>query len=124
MSKNTPASTSHDSDSERPTKVVSRKHSVCTHFPRDRNCEVYKRTKITRAPCRRRIGRAVPRAEIFGDLITADHKVLSEGRESRHNHRYAVVVQDLTKHWIQSYPCKTCVTRGANLERRRLGRGH
>ena len=31
-------------------------------------------TKITRAPCRRRIGGAVPR----GDLITADHKVLSE----------------------------------------------
>ena len=28
-----------------------------------------------RPPCRRRIGGAVPRAEIFGDLITADHKV-------------------------------------------------
>ena len=36
----------------------------------------------------------IPRAEIFGDLITADHKVLSEGCESRNNHRYAVVVQD------------------------------
>ena len=31
----------------------------------------------------------------IGDLITADHKVLSEGCESRNNHRYAVVVQDL-----------------------------
>ena len=49
----------------------------------------------------------MPRAEIFGDLITADHKVLSEGCESRHNHRYAVVVQDLATQWIQSYPCKT-----------------
>ena len=39
-------------------------------------------TKTTRAPCRRRIGGAVPRAENFGDLITADHKVLSENRES------------------------------------------
>ena len=47
------------------------------------------------APCRRRIGGAVPRAENFGDLITADHKVLSENCESRNNHRYAVVVQDL-----------------------------
>ena len=39
------------------------KHSVYTHFPKDRNCEICQRTKITRAPCRRRNGRAVPRAE-------------------------------------------------------------
>ena len=45
---------------------------------KDRNCEICQRTKITRAPCRRRICGAVPRAENFGDLITADHKVLSE----------------------------------------------
>ena len=61
---------------------------------------------MTRAPCRRRIGGAVPRAEIFGDLITADHKVLSEVCESRNNHRYAVVVQDLATQWIRSYPCR------------------
>ena len=30
------------------------------------------------------------RAEKFGDLITADHKVLNEDCESRNNHRYAV----------------------------------
>ena len=83
------------------------KHSVYTHFPKDRNCEIYKRTKITRAPCRRRNGEAVPRAEKFGDLITADHKVLSDNCESRNNHRYAVVVQDLATQWIQAYPCKT-----------------
>ena len=64
------------------------------------------RTKITRAPCRRRNGGAVPRAEKFGDLITADHKVLSENCESRNNHRYAIVVQDLATRWKQSYPCK------------------
>ena len=79
------------------------KHSVNTHFPKDRNCEICKRTKITRAPCRRRNGGAVLRA----DLITADHKVLSDNCESRNNHRYAVVVQDLATQWIQSYPCKT-----------------
>ena len=44
---------------------------------------------------------------IFGDLITADHKVLSEGCESRNNHRCAVVVQELATQWIQSYPCRT-----------------
>ena len=43
----------------------------------------------------------------FGYLTTADHKVLSEGCESRNNHRYAVVVQDLATQWIQSYPRKT-----------------
>ena len=83
------------------------KHSVYTHFPKGRNCEICQRTEITRAPCRRRIGGAVPRAENFGDLITADHNVLSEGCEARNNHRYAIVVQDLATQWIQSYPCKT-----------------
>ena len=82
------------------------KHNVHTHFPKDRNCEICKRTKITRAPCRRRNGEAVPRAVNFGDLITADHKVLSDNCESRNNHRYAVVVQDLATQWIQAYPCK------------------
>ena len=83
------------------------KHNVHTHFPKHRNCEICKRTKITRAPCRRRNGEAVPRAVNFGDLITADHKVLSDNCESRNNHRYAVVVQDLATQWIQAYPCKT-----------------
>ena len=45
--------------------------------------------------------------ENFGDLITADHKVLSDNCESRNNHRHAVVVQDLATQWIQAYPCKT-----------------
>ena len=49
----------------------------------------------------------MPRAEHFGDLITADHIVLSEECESRNSHRYAVVVQDLATQWLQSYPCKT-----------------
>ena len=82
------------------------KHSVYTHFHQDRNCEICKRTKITRAPCRRRKGEAVPRADNFGDLITADHKVQSDNCESRNNQRYAVVVQDLATRWIQAYPCK------------------
>ena len=43
------------------------KHSVYTHFTKDRNCEFCQSTKITRAPCRRRSGGAVPRAENFGD---------------------------------------------------------
>ena len=83
------------------------KHSVCIHFPKDRNCEICQRIKITRAPCRRRNGGAVPRAENVGDMITAYHKVRSENCESRNNHRCAIVVQDLATQWIQTYPCKT-----------------
>ena len=103
------ASSSHEASLEPTTKRDVRiwgKHSIHTHFHKNRNCEICKRTKITRAPCRRRNGEAVPRAEKFGDLITADHKVLSDKCESRNNHRYAVVVQDLATQWIQAYPCK------------------
>ena len=58
------------------------KHSVYTRFPQDRNCEVCQRTKMSRAPCRRRNGGAVLRAENFGDLITADHKVVGVNLET------------------------------------------
>ena len=101
------ASSPHELSFEPTRSVELGKHSVYTHVPKDRNCEICQRTKITRAPWRRRIGRVVLRAENVGDLITADHKVLNEGCESRNNHRYAVVVQDLATQWIQSYPCKT-----------------
>ena len=46
-------------------------------------------------------------ARLPGCAGQADHKVLSEGCESRNNHRCAVLVQDLAPQWIQSYPCKT-----------------
>ena len=92
---------SHASSSHEPSleltftrSVDLGKHSVYTYFPKERNCEICQRTKITRAPCRGRIGGAVPRADNFGDLISADHKVLSEGCDFWNNHRYAIVVQD------------------------------
>ena len=90
-----------ESPSEPRAKVVSGKHSILTHFPKDRNCDICLRTKVTRASCRKRIGTVVLVIE-----STVDHKVLSEGCESRNNHRYAVVVQHLATHWIRSYPCK------------------
>ena len=71
-------------------------------FPKDPNCDICLKTKITRASA----GTVVPRAEHFGDLITADHEILSEESESRDNHRFAVVVQDLATQWLQSYPCQ------------------
>ena len=62
---------------------------------------------MTRAYFRKRSGAVVPGAENVGDLITADHKIVSEETESRNNHRYAVVVQDMATQWLQSHPCKT-----------------
>ena len=102
-------SSSHEPPMEPRAKVVwgSSKHSVYTHFPKDSNCDVCLKTKITRASCRRRTCTVVHKADFFGDLITLDHKVLSESCESRNNHRYAIVVQDLATQWIQAYPCKT-----------------
>ena len=112
------ASSSHEPFLEPTTKRLEElgKHSVYTHFPKDRNCEICKRPKITRAPCRRRIGGAVPRAENFGDLITADHNVLSESCESGNNHRYAIVVHQLATQWILSYPCKTTTSQETQKE--------
>ena len=101
------ASSSHEPSLEPQRRVVPGNHSIYSHLPKDRNCEICQRTKITRAPCRRRTGGAEPRAESVGVLITADHKILSDGSESRHSHRHAIVVQDLATQWIQSYPCKT-----------------
>ena len=87
-----------NSDSEGDAlKVVTqkRKHNIYTHFSKDQNCDICLKTKSTRVPGRRRDEGCIPRAEKFGDLIIADHKVLNEERESRNSHRYAVVVQDL-----------------------------
>ena len=76
-------------------------------FPRVRNYEICQWTKITRVPCRRRIDGVVSRAENLSDLITADHKNLSDNYESRNNHQYVIVKQDMVTQWNQCYPCKT-----------------
>ena len=79
------SSSSHELPMESRAKVElgSGKRSVFSHFPKDPNCDFCLKTKTTRASCRRRAGTVVPRAEHFGDLISADHKVLSEESESR-----------------------------------------
>ena len=58
--------------------------------PKDQKCENCKRTKITG----RRTGESTPRAEKFGDLMTADHEVLNEGCESRNNHSKCSICSD------------------------------
>ena len=63
--------------------------------------------KVTRAAYRRNSQSHIRRATKFGEVITADHKVFKEEGESRSNHRYVNVVQDLATHRILGYPCKT-----------------
>ena len=69
-----------------------------------------RKTKTTRARCRikpkkRRDGIA-PSTQ-FGDLTTAEHKILNVENASRCGHKNAVIVQDDFTNWIQSYPMKT-----------------
>ena len=73
---------SHELPTEPRAKVepVSGKLSVKTNFPKDPNCDICLKTKITRSSCRRRTDTVVP---------SADHKVLSEESESRKYHRHA-----------------------------------
>ena len=102
---------SYVSSSHEPSFVPVRsvdlgKHCVYNHFPKDRTCEICQTTKITRALAEDAMAEPYL-VQNFGDFVTADHKVLSENCESRNNHRYAVVVQDLDTQWIQAYPCKT-----------------
>ena len=62
-SSDAPGSISREALHQEPSrKVVSGKQSICTHFPKNRNCEVHKGIKITRAPCGRRTGSQVLRA--------------------------------------------------------------
>ena len=50
----------------------SGKLSVYTHFPKDPNCDICLKTKITRDSCRRRIGTVAPGA---GHLVTGSQRI-------------------------------------------------
>ena len=76
---------------------------------KDPNCEVCRRTKVTRASCGRNPDDRAEReiAESFGNMMTAGHKVLNGDQESRMHHKVAVIMQDLATQWIQSCHAKT-----------------
>ena len=83
--RNSHTSSSHESSLE-PMLARSAdlgKHSVDTHFSKDRKCEICQRTKITRGPVQDdALAESYIVQNFFGDLRTADHKVLSESCES------------------------------------------
>ena len=73
--------------------------NLFTHCPKDDECDMYNndpRTMRARCPHRpesQRYGDEL--TKMFGEVIAADLKVLSEDTESRLQHRHAVVVQNL-----------------------------
>ena len=79
--------------------------------------ETQKRKHSIHAYFRKNHKKSILRAETYGDLITAEHKVLNEGRESRNNHRYAVVVQVLATQWN---PCRTKTSQETEKNLRKL----
>ena len=102
------ASSSHEASLEPTTKRREDlgMHRVYTHFPRDEIAKSVKGPKLQGPHEEDAVAEPYFVLINFGDLITADHKVLRDNCESRNNHRKAVVVQDLATQWIQAYPCK------------------
>ena len=74
-----PMSSSRESAQSREEKWYRASTVFILTSRRTQNCDICMKTKITRASCIRRTGTAAPRTENFGDLTTADHKILSEG---------------------------------------------
>ena len=79
----------------------------CSHIPLKERTQIRKvvlqkwrhkkRKHSVHAYFRKNQKRSILRADKYGDLTTAEHKILNEGRESRNNHRHAVVVPVLAK---------------------------
>ena len=89
-------SSSHEPSLEPMRSVDLGKHSVETLFPEMTEIARSARGPKSQGPCAEGVlAKSYLVQKIIGDLVTADGKVLSEGCESRNNHRYAVVVQDL-----------------------------
>jgi hypothetical protein len=80
-------------------------HNTFTHFPKDTNCSICQRCKISRAPCtrqKRHQGKPddTPVPKHFGDSITADLTFTANDEPSRKGETVALVFQDRASHWI------------------------
>ena len=103
------SSSSHESPLEPRAKVVSGKHSFFTQLPERPKLRYLPENQNYKGFLQKTCWYSRAQSGKKGDLTTAGHKILSEESESRNNHRYAVVVQDLATQWLQSYPWKTKV---------------
>ena len=80
----------------------------CSHIPLKERTHIWKvmlqkwrqtRKHSIHAYFRKNQKRSILRAEKYGDLTTAEHKIVSESCESRNSHRHAAVVQVLATQW-------------------------
>ena len=78
--------------------------------------ETQKRKRSVHAYFRKNQKRPILRSRKYGGLITDEHNILNEGRESRNNHRYAAVVQVLATQW-NLCQTKTSQETGKNLRK-------
>ena len=107
LHRDAPASSSRELSLEPQGKVVSGKPSISFSLPEGPKLRHLPEDQYNKGSLQKThwYGRAT--SGNFGHSVTVDPKVLGERCESRTNHRYAVVVQDLATQWIQSFPCKT-----------------
>ncbi len=93
------------------TETIPEEHKL-THFPKLAGCPICQQSKMQRKPCRKATkdddtlkaeeGK-VPKK--FGDLITADHIILTNpDEESIHGDKTALVMQDCATSYIMGYP--------------------
>ena len=75
----------------------SRKHSIYSHFSKGEKLRrLLENQNDKRLLAEDALTKLYLGQKKFGDLITADYKVFNEGCDSRDDHRYAVVVQELS----------------------------
>ena len=75
------------------------KHNVFTHFPKDPNCEICRKSKAMKTRCSRKDLDAVkpdslPKPTAFGQFISADHAIFNENHQSRQHDTVALIIQD------------------------------
>ena len=84
-------------------------HDLFTHTPKDPECEICNKSKIMRAPCRRKDKKAAlapddtPKPQKIADSITADHTFLCDEEASRNLDTVALVIQDRFTNRLQAY---------------------
>ena len=100
------ASSSHEASLEPTTKRREDlgKHSVYTHFPKDRNARSARGLKLQGLRAEDVLVMSYFSAQKNGDMMTAD-KILGEGCESRKS-PICSRGAGLGTQWIQAYPCK------------------
>ena len=104
---------------DKPTKPKRKKkkkvtgcneHNIFTHFPKSDSCEICRENKTHRAYCRAKYDDhkgKLPPPEQFGDMLTADHKILGDDDESLRGDKVICVIQDKATYWLQAYPAPT-----------------